>query len=87
MKKIDLAAIVDVEYEFRSVVNSLLKSYKGEWDDAVHDSYGQYVAAVQKTSESFGKIHYDVRNDLSTVECTDNVILAVKDTCREANLL
>ena len=48
MKTVDVTPIRDINIRYEKSVSNLGEKYKGEWDDAIHESYGRYVTQLQE---------------------------------------
>lgn len=48
MKDYNLSSLEALDDQYKSLADSLLESYKGSWDDTVHDSYMVYVRQVKE---------------------------------------
>ena len=56
MKNIDFTPLIQNDIEYQILVQSVCESYKGDWDDKIHDSYLRYVNQVQEQSQMVHEI-------------------------------
>ena len=51
MRNFDLSPLIQNDIQYEKIVSGIANSYKCDWDDAVHDSYGKYVEQMQTMSK------------------------------------
>ena len=52
----DAQGLIKCAEEFEKTYSDLLKAYKSDWQDDVHDSYGDYVKTVRNSAENLTEI-------------------------------
>jgi len=50
MNASDLSSLEKVDSEFQKLSMAIKESYRGDWDDAVHRSYGLYIKKVEQNA-------------------------------------
>lgn len=78
----DLSLLNEIDTEYRDLVVSLNESYRGNWDDYVHDSYMQYVKIIQNNSERFHNVYLNTKQIVY-----DTTTLNVEKYCDQAKTL
>ncbi len=56
MNEVDLTPLIEVDNQFKKAVADAEDKYKGDWDDAVHDSYRGLNAKLGEDSRDFHTI-------------------------------
>ena len=82
MNNVDLMPLIDNDTEFEKIKSSIEERFKGNWDDAVHESYGLYVNQVKERAVMLHKIRSTAEDIKRTVEG-----LNVETLVREAELI
>lgn len=82
MNTVDITPIKEIDVQYEKIVSNLCEKYKGEWDDAVHESYGRYVAQLQELTR-------EVRNIRCKVETLEKEAeeLKIEGLIRKAEML
>ncbi len=62
MNEVELSPLRDNEIQFAKLVSDIEVKYNGNWDDAVHDSYGRYVKQVCDYAEGIKVIRQTAEN-------------------------
>lgn len=89
MKTVDITPIKEIDIQYEKAVANLSEKYKGEWDDAVHESYGRYVTQLQE----LGREVRNIRCKVETLEKEaeelriDELIRKADSLCREADAI
>ena len=52
MRTIDLSSLKNNDSEYEKLIDSATDSYKGDWDDQIHDSYLRYLKQIQEQSRT-----------------------------------
>lgn len=82
MKTVDITSIRDIDIQYEKIVSTLGERYKGEWDDAVHESYGRFVNQL-----------YDLSREVKTIRCKVETLeketegLKIEELTRKAEIL
>lgn len=82
MKTVDITLIRDIDIQYEKSVSNLGEKYKGEWDDAIHESYGRYVTQLQELSREVKSI----RCKVETLE-KEAEELKIEELARKAEML
>lgn len=82
MKTVDVTPIRDINIRYEKSVSNLGEKYKGEWDDAIHESYGRYVTQLQELSREVKCIRCKVEVLEKEVE-----ELKIEELVRKAEML
>ena len=89
MKDLDLKPLKDNDAQYEKLVGAVESAYKCDWDDAVHDSYAQYIEKIRELSREIR----DVRCKVETLEKEadelkiDELKKKADAFCREANAI
>lgn len=75
----DAQELIKCAEEFEKIYSELMKAYKGQWQDDVHDSYGDYVKTVRISAEKMTEMAKKVEN-----KCSEFNNLRVNTTIDEA---
>lgn len=82
MKTVDITPIKEIDIQYEKSIANLNEKYKGEWDDAVHESYGRYVSQLQDLSREVR----DIRCKVETLE-KEAEALQIEELTRKAEML
>lgn len=87
MKEVDLSPMKEVDTSYSKLVDTLERSFKCDWDDAVHDTYSVYIKQMKELAEKSKKCRS--RTELIEKEADDlNLDVLLKEAdylCREAD--
>lgn len=62
----ELASLQKVDTEYRELSVEIKDSYRGDWDDAVHRSYGRYVKNVEQNAIKIRTVNRQARQIIKT---------------------
>lgn len=68
MNKLDISALVDIDNQYRELVDRLNERFHCNWDDAIHDSYGQYVKQMQEKTDAVHEIRVNAESLVKEIE-------------------
>ena len=86
MKTVDLTPLLRNDEEYEKLSSAVTEHYKCAWDDAVHDSYGNYVKQVQEKTHSVRVIRCKAEELAREAEGLriDETIQRAEALCKEA---
>lgn len=87
MKNIDLSPLIILDNEYGRLKDSVTDSFKGNWDDKIHDSYQRYVMQIQKYSQDVHAIRCKTESLKKEIEAldVDGLLKQADELCREAD--
>ena len=86
MKTVDLTPLKANDSEYEDLANVIADRFECKWDDAVHESYGQYVKQVQEQSRTIHVIRCKAETLLEEIEGlnVDELVQKAGTLCEES---
>ncbi len=86
MKTVDLTPLKANDSEYEDLANMIADRYECQWDDDVHESYGQYVKQAQENSRAIHVIRCKSETLLEEIEGlnVDEMVQKTEALCEES---
>lgn len=85
MECIPVAQIKKVADNYRELSERLSRDYKGQWDDPVHDSFGEYNRKVNNTTDTIMDIFKSTQNIADSSLDNNDIISKADKVMNEVN--
>ncbi len=82
MKAVDLTQLKNNDVAYEQIASTVSERYVCSWDDAVHDSYREYVKQVQNRAHDLRKIRCKAEELVQELEA-----LRIDDLRKKTNYL